>query len=98
MSHNADTFPAMTTPKTNQPGRPAPGAGEAWAWDYDRRLGSERTGPAGDLGGGHPGVEPQGDRRVPQVSCAGGMPSSARNSATSSGAMHSSWMNPRVCR
>lgn len=29
MSHNADTFPAMTTPKTNEPGRPAPGAGEA---------------------------------------------------------------------
>jgi restriction system protein len=29
MSHNADTFPVMTTPKTNQPGRPVPGAGEA---------------------------------------------------------------------
>ncbi len=29
MSHNADTFPAMTTPETNQPGRSAPGEGEA---------------------------------------------------------------------
>ena len=29
MSHCADTFPGMTAPKTNQPGRSEPGAGEA---------------------------------------------------------------------
>ena len=29
MSHSADPFSAMNTPKTNQPGRLAPGAGEA---------------------------------------------------------------------